>query len=80
MARHHPNKEVSDAIEYALQAGWRMVASSGHVYCKLYCPAGQRGACIVKVASTPQNAGNHARRIMRLVDSCNCLPQLESET
>lgn len=70
MAKHHPNKEVSDAIEYGLELGWTFVRGSGHCYGTLRCFQGDRSGCQVRVASTPQNPGNHARRIIRDIDSC----------
>ena len=70
MAKFHPNKEVSDAIKYALGLGWRMVPGSGHCYCTLRCERADRTGCHVRVASTPQNPGNHARRILRDIDAC----------
>lgn len=36
MAKHHPNKEVSDAMESALSLGWRFIKGSGHVYGTLH--------------------------------------------
>ena len=71
MAKHHANKEVSDVIEYAINKGWTVVMGSGHVYCTLRCPQGDRSGCQERVASTPQNAGNHARKMRRKIDACN---------
>jgi hypothetical protein len=66
----HPNKEIEAAIQYAESRGWRFVASAGHIYGKLYCPGGERGACIQSVYSTPRVPERHARRIRRAVDNC----------
>jgi hypothetical protein len=70
VAKHHPNKEVSDAIAYALSLGWRFVKGSGHRFGTLLCPQADRSGCRVGVASTPQNPGQHARRIRHDVDRC----------
>lgn len=70
MAKHHPNKEVSDVVEFAISLGWRFIKGSGHVYGTLRCTQADRTGCQVRVFSTPQNPGNHARTIRREVSSC----------
>ena len=69
----HPKKEVEDAIQYAEGQGWRSVPSEGshsHVWGTLYCPLQRRDGCKVFVNSTPQNPGNHAKKIRKKVDDC----------
>jgi hypothetical protein len=68
----HPKKEVQEAIEYAINARWRvkMAPGPGHVWCALLCPERSREGCKVYVYSTPQNPGNHAKRIKSDVDKC----------
>ena len=78
----HPKKEVRDAIEYAEERGWRVVESGGgHVYCTLLCPLKSREGHRFFVHSTPQNPGNHAKRLKDLVDKCehDYNPQGEEE-
>lgn len=71
MAKYHPNKEVSDAIEYAIDLGWTLVpGSGGHLYAMLRCPQGDRSGCQVPVFSTPTNPGNHARKVIRGINKC----------
>lgn len=70
MAKHHPNKEVSDVIAYAIQLGWRVVSGSGHVYCTLRCPLASREGHQVRIFSTPQNPGNFARLTRARIDAC----------
>lgn len=70
MAKYHPAKEVSDAIEYALSLGWRFVRGSGHCYGTLRCQFADRTGCQVRVFSTPENAGQHARWIRHKIDAC----------
>ena len=72
MAKHHPNKEVSDAIAHALRLGWTMIDGTGHLYVMLRCPQGDRTGCQVPVFCTPKNPGNHARRTIREVNACRC--------
>jgi FAD/FMN-containing dehydrogenase len=79
MAEHHPQQEVSDAIQHALDLGWRVIRGTGHCYATLRCPQHDRSGCQVRVASTPQNAGNHARRIVREIDRCMHLRQENEE-
>lgn len=72
MARLHPNKAISAAIEQALAAGWSFEKAGprAHNYGKLYCTAASRGGCIVKVYSTPRVPQAHARDIMREIRNC----------
>jgi hypothetical protein len=70
MAKRHPNKHIREAVERAMDLGWRLVESTGHAWGTLCCPHGQRGGCRISVWSTPRNPENHARRIRRLVAGC----------
>ena len=67
----HPKKDIQKAIEYALDNGFRLVEAtgSGHLWGVLLCPGG-RGACRIRINCTPQNPGNHAKRIRGEVDQC----------
>ena len=68
----HANKHIREAIRYAEGKGWRVVKAGGqaHVWGQLFCPAGVRGGCIVRVYSTPRSPENHARKIRSEVDKC----------
>ncbi|MEX0716903.1 MAG: hypothetical protein WD066_09960 [Planctomycetaceae bacterium] len=81
MARHHPNKAINAAIEYAMENGWRFVKSGprAHAYGKLYCPARERGACLHVVYGTPTNPEKHARQIRWRVDHCPHCPDEDAE-
>ena len=70
--RHHPSKEVSDAMEYAVDLGWTIVKGRNHTYAMLRCPKGDRSGCQVPVFHTPKNPGNHARDLIHDIDSCTC--------
>lgn len=71
MGSRHPKKEVHEAIEYAMAAGWDLLLlGGGHAWGVLRCPEHSRDGCQVYVNSTPQNAGNHAKRIRDAVDKC----------
>ncbi len=72
MAKLHPNKEISNAIEYALENGWNFRKSNGHIFGILYCPANSRSGCRLAVYSTPRNPTAHAKDILRAVDKCEC--------
>lgn len=71
---HHSNKHIREVIEIAIERGWRVVKSGGqaHAWGKLYCPAGERGGCIIAVYSTPRNPQNHAKYLLREMDKCRC--------
>ncbi|MEM9703991.1 MAG: hypothetical protein AAF907_16245 [Planctomycetota bacterium] len=68
----HPNKHIREAIEYALDRGWRLEKSgkSAHNWGMLLCPFNARGGCRVAVHSTPRVPENHADQIRRAVDRC----------
>jgi len=67
----HPKSEVEEAVQYAITAGWRWLAGGGgHAWAVLRCSERTRDGCQVYVFSTPQNPGNHAKRIKSAVDRC----------
>ncbi len=71
MARsRHPNKEIEAAVAYAESLDWAVKPVSGHAWGRLYCAHHSRDGCMVSVWSTPRNAENHARSIIRDVDRC----------
>ncbi|WP_459555611.1 hypothetical protein [Lacunimicrobium album] len=74
MAKHHPNKDINAAIEYALERGWRFekAGARAHVFGRLLCPVKSRGACLRFVFSTPKNPHHHAQWIRDRVDECDC--------
>jgi hypothetical protein len=63
-----PDKDVEGAVQYAESKGWT-VRMQGHRG-RLYCAHADRDGCHFGVWSTPKNAGDHARRIIRIVDRC----------
>jgi hypothetical protein len=80
----HPKKEVEAAICHAERNGWRVKVGSGHAWGRMYCPANDRdcrcGAfCITSIASTPRNAGTHARQLRRVVDNCIGRPPVRDD-
>lgn len=68
----HPNKHVREAIKQAEDNGWRFekAAARAHIFGKLFCPYGRRAGCRINVYSTPGNPEEHARQILRRVQSC----------
>ena len=70
MAKRHPNKHIQAAISYAIENGWRLVASNGHAFGILFCAHADRDGCQKSVWSTPRNPENHAKEIRRVVDRC----------
>lgn len=67
----HKNKHIRAAVKYALDKGWALRMSKGHAWGRLYCPCGQRGGCLISVASTPRNPADHADYIRHQVDACS---------
>lgn len=71
MARsRHPDKEIEQAVAYAEALGWTVMPVKGHAWGRLYCAHHDRDGCMVSVWSTPKNAGNHARAVVRAVNRC----------
>jgi len=71
MARpRHSKKEVEAAVVYAEARGWRWRKGEGHCWGRLKCTRPDRQGCQISVNSTPRNAVNHARAIVRAVDHC----------
>lgn len=66
----HPDKEIEQAVATAESLGWRVVPISGHAWGRLYCAQADRDGCMISVWSTPRNAGNHARDIVRALNRC----------
>jgi hypothetical protein len=66
----HPSKEIEAAVACAEEQGWSWFKVKGHAWGKLYCAHHDRDGCKTFVWSTPKNAENHAKQIMRHVDRC----------
>lgn len=71
--KKHPNKEIQQAIDIAIENGWRFVKTgkSSHAFCRLYCSDGSRDGCVMSVWSTPRSTQNHANQILRVIEKCN---------
>ena len=65
----HPNKEIEAAVAYAESKGFRWVRKGSHAWGIFHCPGG-RGACVLRVYSTPRVPEHHANFIRRTVDGC----------
>ena len=70
----HPNKEIEAALREAEARGWTVQKRSGHAWAVMMCPHHERGACRASIWSTPRNAENHARQLIRVLERC---PHLE---
>lgn len=70
----HPNKEVEDAVQYALADGWRW-RKQGH-WGRMYCAQADRDGCQFGINGTPRSAETHAKQIRMVVDRC---PHKEKE-
>lgn len=71
----HPNKHIQAAIEYAVSKGWALVPSgkSAHCYAKLRCGIPGHRDHTMSIWSTPRDAENHAKQIVRKVNECSPL-------
>lgn len=69
--KYHPNKEINQAIQYALDNGWHVVTAgkSSHAHCRLRCDFGH-GEHQMSVWSTPKNP---AKQIICKVNECQGL-------
>jgi hypothetical protein len=73
--RSHSKSEIEAALKYAEQNGWCVDVGGSHAWGKIFCPYNDKECrsgtfCISSIWSTPQNAGNHAKQIKRVVDNC----------
>lgn len=75
--KSHPNKEIRDAIDYAVSKGWTVKPGGGsaHCWCTLRCPRNDRECrcglfCQMSVWSTPRVPEDMAAKIRRTVDGC----------
>lgn len=68
--KEHPNKHIRQAVRQALEKGWRLTASTGHVWGQLWCSEANRNGCVIRVFGTPRVPENHARHILRRVAQC----------
>ncbi|MGD0896525.1 MAG: hypothetical protein ABR915_01735 [Thermoguttaceae bacterium] len=68
----HKNKHIREAVNYAMERGWRLVMGGprAHIWGTLYCPHADRDGCTWKVFCTPRVPEDHARKIRRAVDRC----------
>ncbi len=74
--RKHPKPEIESALKYAELSGWRIETGGSHAWGRMYCPFRDSSCrcgefCITSIWSTPKNAGNHARQLMRIVNNCS---------
>lgn len=77
MARpNHPDKHIEAAVAYAELNGWTVKLSNGHAWGRLLCAFHDRDGCMLSVWSTPRNAQNHAKDLIRAVNRC---PHIEEE-
>lgn len=72
----HPDKEIEAALAHAESCGWVIRVGGSHAWGRMLCPCndgacGTREHCITSIWSTPQNTGNHARQLLRIVNRCN---------
>jgi hypothetical protein len=77
--RPHPKAEVEAALRHAEQQGWRVEVGGSHAWGRMYCPYNAHDCrcgefCITSIWSTPKNAGNHARQLLRIVNKCTGRP------
>jgi hypothetical protein len=80
----HSKADVEQALRYAEECGWTIIVGGSHAWGKLRCPFNDQECrcgdfCITSISSTPQNAGNHARQLRRVVDNCIRWKQSQEE-
>ncbi len=74
--RKHPKHEIEAALRYAEQQGWLVEVGGSHAWGRMYCPYNEPDCrcgefCITSIWSTPSNAGNHGRQLIRVVNNCS---------
>ena len=75
MRSKHPCKEIETVLRFAEDCGWRVEPGGSHAWGRMYCPRNDSCCrcgefCIASIWSTPRNATNHARAILRVVKNC----------
>jgi hypothetical protein len=67
----HPNKDIREAIKYAISKGWKQVETgkSSHAFCRLKCGK-LHSEHQMSVWSTPKSTHQHALQIRRKVAQC----------
>lgn len=72
MMKEHPDKHIRAAVHYAVSKGWifNWGGNSSHCYGRLKCGIPEHHQHMMSVWSTPRCPQNHARQIVRKVDSC----------
>ena len=77
--KSHQNKHIREAVNYAIERGWRLTESTGHVWGQLLCPLQTREGCVIRVFGTPKNPENHAKWIRRNVEKCPHMPAIPAD-
>lgn len=74
----HPRKAIEQAICMAEELGWRYqpTGRSAHAWGRLYCPLNTTDGCRLSIWSTPRNAENHAKQIVRCVLRCSHIEEV----
>ncbi|MFC0139013.1 hypothetical protein ACFFJN_02125 [Erwinia mallotivora] len=72
MSRKHKNRQIQQAIEFAIDHGWILIAAgkSAHCFAKLRCGVPGHQEHMMSIWSTPGNPLNHAKQIVRKVSQC----------
>lgn len=82
--KHHPDKDIETALQYAEAHGWQLKLSKGHAWGRMYCPHNSKACrcgqfCVSSIWSTPRSSTIHARQIRRIVDKCIAVTSNEEE-
>ena len=73
----HPNKEIEAAVAYAESKGWTL-RKMGH-WGRLFCAHADRDGCQIGVNGTPKNAQAHAAQIIRAINRCPHMKEVDDE-
>ncbi|MGH2367188.1 MAG: hypothetical protein ACRDI2_03230 [Chloroflexota bacterium] len=57
-------------MQTAEAKGWTVSISQGHAWGIMRCPYGARGGYQMSIWSTPRDAGNHAKQLLRALTKC----------
>lgn len=70
--KEHPDKHIRAAIQYALNQGWLFSPGghSAHCFGRLRCGIAGHREHMMSIWSTPSSPQNHARQIIRKINSC----------
>lgn len=73
--KFHKDKHIRAAIDYAISEGWTFTpgGASAHCFGRLVCGISVHSDHMMSIWSTPRDAVNHSKQIIRMVNRCHAV-------